>query len=70
MTTQRAIIVQEPGRATLAQDVPIPELPDNYILVKTKAGIFSLCFPSLPGSMSSWTKIVSSRFESNGLASY
>jgi hypothetical protein len=40
MTTQSAIIVQEPGRATLAENVLIPELPDKYILVKTKAGIF------------------------------
>ncbi|KAJ5494351.1 Polyketide synthase enoylreductase [Penicillium fimorum] len=37
MTTQSAIIVQEPGRATLVEDFPLPELPDNYILVKTKA---------------------------------
>ncbi|KAJ5890494.1 uncharacterized protein N7473_006722 [Penicillium subrubescens] len=37
MTTQRAIIVQEAGRAILVQDAPVPELPDNYILVKTKA---------------------------------
>ncbi|CAI7606329.1 uncharacterized protein N7487_002918 [Penicillium crustosum] len=37
MTTQSAIIVQEAGRATLAEGVPLPELPDNYILVKTKA---------------------------------
>ncbi|KAI2694792.1 hypothetical protein CBS147332_9556 [Penicillium roqueforti] len=36
MTTQSAIVVQEPGRATLV-DVPLPRLPDNYILVKTKA---------------------------------
>jgi hypothetical protein len=39
MTTQRAIIVQEAGRAILVQDAPVPELPDDYILVKTKAGI-------------------------------
>lgn len=38
MTTQSAIVVQEPGHAKLAQDVPIPELPDDYILIKTKAG--------------------------------
>ncbi|KAJ5827292.1 hypothetical protein N7447_004055 [Penicillium robsamsonii] len=37
MMAQSGIIVQEPGRATLVQDVPLPELPDNYILVKTKA---------------------------------
>ncbi|KAJ5561984.1 hypothetical protein N7535_003553 [Penicillium sp. DV-2018c] len=37
MTTQRAIIVQGPGHASLVQDAPIPEMPDNYILVKTKA---------------------------------
>jgi hypothetical protein len=36
-----AIVVQGPGRATL-EDVPLPEVPDDYILVKTKAGIFSL----------------------------
>jgi NADPH:quinone reductase-like Zn-dependent oxidoreductase len=45
MATQSAIIVQGPGRATL-QDVSLPELPDNYILVKTKAGIFSSCSSS------------------------
>lgn len=38
MTTQSAIVAQEPGRATLEQNVSIPELPDDYILVKTKAG--------------------------------
>ncbi|KAJ5202108.1 uncharacterized protein N7498_006771 [Penicillium cinerascens] len=37
MTTQSAIIVQGPGRAVLKQNVPLPELPDGYILVKTKA---------------------------------
>ncbi|KAJ5348708.1 hypothetical protein MYU51_006865 [Penicillium brevicompactum] len=37
MTTQSAIVAQEPGRATLEQNVSIPELPDDYILVKTKA---------------------------------
>ncbi|KAJ5985460.1 hypothetical protein N7522_012656 [Penicillium canescens] len=37
MITQSAIIVQEPGRAILSEDVRLPELPDNYILVKTKA---------------------------------
>ncbi|KAF3385077.1 Protein TOXD [Penicillium rolfsii] len=37
MTTQRAIIAQEAGRAILVQDAPVPELPDDYILVKTKA---------------------------------
>ncbi|KAJ5110634.1 hypothetical protein N7532_001169 [Penicillium argentinense] len=36
MPTQRAIVVQEPGHAEL-RDVPIPELPEDYILVKTKA---------------------------------
>ena len=45
MATQSAIVVQGPGRATL-EDVPLPEVPDDYILVKTKAGIFSLCSPS------------------------
>jgi hypothetical protein len=39
MTTQSAIIAQEPGHAILTQDAPLPALPDNYILVKTKAGI-------------------------------
>lgn len=70
MTTQSAIIVQEAGRATLAEGVPLPELPDNYILVKTKAGIFSLCSSSLLWFMNGWTNTVRSRFESNGLASY
>lgn len=42
MPTQRAIIIQEAGRAILAHDAPVPELPDDYILVKTKAGILSL----------------------------
>ncbi|QQK46758.1 Polyketide synthase, enoylreductase [Penicillium digitatum] len=37
MTTQSAIIVQGPGCATLAENVPLPVLPDDYILVKTKA---------------------------------
>ncbi|KAJ5129043.1 hypothetical protein N7448_002755 [Penicillium atrosanguineum] len=37
MTTQSAIIVQGLGRAVLEQNLPIPELPDDYILVKTKA---------------------------------
>ncbi|CAG7921839.1 unnamed protein product [Penicillium olsonii] len=37
MPTQTAIIAQEPGRATLEHNVPLPELPDDYILVKTKA---------------------------------
>jgi hypothetical protein len=41
MTTQSAIVVQEPGRAALCQDVAIPELPEDYILVKTKAGMSS-----------------------------
>lgn len=43
MATQSAIIVQGPGRAALKQNVPLPELPDGYILVKTKAGMS--CFP-------------------------
>lgn len=38
MTTQSAIIVQEAGKAILATDVRIPQLPDEYILVKTKTG--------------------------------
>lgn len=38
MATQRALVVQEPGRAVLVSDAPIPDLPDDYILVKTKAG--------------------------------
>ncbi|KAJ5175573.1 uncharacterized protein N7482_001450 [Penicillium canariense] len=37
MTTQRAIIVQGAGRAVLESNVPVPELPDDYILVRTKA---------------------------------
>lgn len=69
MATQNAITVQGPGRATV-EDIPPPELPDNYILVKTKAGIFSLCPSSPPHFMDSWTNPVKSRFESNGLASY
>lgn len=47
MTTQRAIIVQEAGRATLVHDAPVPELPNDYILVKTKAGT-SFCYISAP----------------------
>lgn len=39
MATQSAIVVQEPGRAVLRKDAAIPELPENYILVKTKAGM-------------------------------
>lgn len=39
MTTQNAIVVRGPGHAVLEQNVPIPELPDDYILVKTKAGM-------------------------------
>ncbi|KAJ5382960.1 hypothetical protein N7517_000871 [Penicillium concentricum] len=69
MTTQSAIIVQEPGHATLVEDVPLPELPENYILVRTKAGIFSLS-PTLLCFTSSRTNTIGSRFESNGLASY
>lgn len=44
MTTQSAIIVQGPGRALLKQNVPLPELPDGYILVKTKAGMSSFSY--------------------------
>lgn len=40
MATQTAIVVHEPGCAKLAKDLPIPELPEDYILVKTKAGVF------------------------------
>jgi hypothetical protein len=40
MTTRSAIIVQQPGRAILSQNIPLPELPDDYILIKTKAGIY------------------------------
>jgi hypothetical protein len=39
MVTQSAIIAQEPGQAILKQDAPLPDLPDSYILIKTKAGI-------------------------------
>lgn len=38
MTTQKAIIVQAAGHAILVHDAPVPELPDDYILVKAKAG--------------------------------
>ncbi|KAJ5482158.1 hypothetical protein N7475_000970 [Penicillium sp. IBT 31633x] len=37
MTTQTAIIVHEPGSARLVKNLPAPELPEDYILVKTKA---------------------------------
>ncbi|KAJ5155943.1 hypothetical protein N7492_008746 [Penicillium capsulatum] len=37
MATQRAVVVQKRGRAVLVPDAPIPTLPDDYILVKTKA---------------------------------
>ncbi|KAJ5979750.1 hypothetical protein N7481_007048 [Penicillium waksmanii] len=37
MATQSAIVVQEPGRAVLCRDVAIPDVPEDYILVKTKA---------------------------------
>ncbi|GLA72630.1 hypothetical protein AtubIFM55763_003512 [Aspergillus tubingensis] len=37
MAVQRAVVVRERGQVTLADDVPIPALPDDYILVKTQA---------------------------------
>lgn len=46
MATQNAIVVQEPGRAALCQGVAIPELPEDYILVKTKAGMVNCHIPS------------------------
>lgn len=47
MAVQRAVIVRERGKVTLANDVPIPALPDDYILVKTQAGTcgFDLKYP-------------------------
>jgi hypothetical protein len=48
MVNQSAIIAQEPGRAIIKQDAPLPDLPDNYILVKTKAGIWPFCPLWLP----------------------
>jgi hypothetical protein len=53
MITQSAIIVQEPGRAILSEDVRLPELPDNYILVKTKAGISFSGWGLFPSSVRS-----------------
>lgn len=53
MTTQSAILVQEPGLAILSQDVPLPELPDNYILIKTKAGISFSSLGLFPSSIRS-----------------
>ena len=38
MAVQRAVIVRKRGQITLADDVPIPALRDDYILVKTQAG--------------------------------
>jgi hypothetical protein len=52
MTTQSAIIVQGPGHAVVEQNVPIPELPDDYILVKTKAGKPYIPWGSSPRSKS------------------
>ncbi|PYI07707.1 oxidoreductase [Aspergillus sclerotiicarbonarius CBS 121057] len=37
MSTQHAIVVSGRGQVVLANDVPIPVLPDDYILVKTEA---------------------------------
>ncbi|KAL7658336.1 hypothetical protein ACMYSQ_004467 [Aspergillus niger] len=37
MAVQRAVIVRKRGQITLADDVPIPALRDDYILVKTQA---------------------------------
>lgn len=65
MPTQRAIIVQEAGRATLVHDAPIPELPEDYILVKTKAGILSLCIIFMTSA-----KTCPSCVEPHGLAAY
>ena len=65
MPTQRAIIVQEAGRATLVHDAPVPELPDDYILIKTKAGIAP--DPIIPKASA---KTCSSCVESHGLAAY
>lgn len=47
MATQSAIVVQEPGRAALCRDVAIPEVPEDYILVKTKAGMLN-CHTTFP----------------------
>lgn len=38
MAVQRAVIVRGRGQVAVADDVPIPTLPDDYILVKTQAG--------------------------------
>ncbi|KAE8153645.1 hypothetical protein BDV25DRAFT_136764 [Aspergillus avenaceus] len=35
--TQRAIRTRQPGVAELVHDAPLPAMPDDYILVKTKA---------------------------------
>lgn len=72
MATQSAIIVEEPGRAVLRQDAPIPELPENYILVKTKAGMLpyrslSLVLTSCADQL---TKLLFSRLEPHGLAAH
>ncbi|KAF2009697.1 GroES-like protein [Aaosphaeria arxii CBS 175.79] len=37
MTTQRALVHESKGVAVVKSDVPLPELPEDYILVKTKA---------------------------------
>ncbi|GKZ38756.1 hypothetical protein AbraIFM66950_011219 [Aspergillus brasiliensis] len=37
MADQRAVIVRERGQVAMADDVPIPTLPYDYILVKTQA---------------------------------
>jgi len=36
-STQKAIVIQAPGKAELVSDRPIPKLRDDYILVKTVA---------------------------------
>ncbi|KAJ5925523.1 Protein TOXD [Penicillium verhagenii] len=37
MSTQKAVVVTEPGKAELVTDRPIPTLRDDYLLVKTVA---------------------------------
>lgn len=36
--TQKAIIIQDKANAKVVSDAPVPELRDEYILIKTTAG--------------------------------
>ena len=37
MSTQRALVIKEKGALEVRNDVPLPKLRDDYILVRTKA---------------------------------